>query len=288
MECHRVCEGSLWPWWLCQWHCRDQVWETHSYQGLFYSFSWYSLRIFSFFFVILYRFGYPSIYSTALFFHTQELMHIDVWFCRREWSTHYAWRTMAVCALWMEMVESLRSGVQMAPISPSRHALSALTEQITCGDRFPRSYITGRETNDPQRNEARQNDMKFNTQCRIENYAKFQTKTFFFWIQHSWFQLPENILGIRVEQYKNKLSVIIWKYLCMYFSWTVTHTVHCFSAPQEGENYHQNNKSLAELQARKNAIDMVSAICRVATDVLRRAQYAAEGMYPTLVLCSSF
>lgn len=50
-----------------------------------------------------------------------------------------------------------------------------------------------------------------------------------------------------------------------------------YSAPQEGENYHQNNKSLAELQARKNAIDMVSAICRVATDVLRRAQYAAEG-----------
>ena len=50
-----------------------------------------------------------------------------------------------------------------------------------------------------------------------------------------------------------------------------------FSAPQEGENYHQNNKSLAELQARKNAIDIVSAICRVATDVLRRAQFAAEG-----------
>ncbi|XP_062580615.1 E3 ubiquitin-protein ligase MYCBP2-like [Saccostrea cucullata] len=49
-----------------------------------------------------------------------------------------------------------------------------------------------------------------------------------------------------------------------------------YSAPQEGENY-QSNKSLAELQARKNAIDIVSAICRVATDVLRRAQFAAEG-----------
>lgn len=86
MECHRVCEGSLWPWWLCQWHCRDQVWETHSYQGLLYSFSWYSLRIFSFFFVILYRFGYPSIYSTALaflklkkvFFHTPR---VDAYWC---------------------------------------------------------------------------------------------------------------------------------------------------------------------------------------------------------------
>jgi hypothetical protein len=54
-----------------------------------------------------------------------------------------------------------------------------------------------------------------------------------------------------------------------------------FSAPQEGENY-QNNKSLAELQARKNAIDMVSAICRVATDVLRRAQFAAEGEFNSL------
>lgn len=167
MECHRVCEGSLWPWWLCQWHCRDKVWETHSYQGLLYSFSWYSLRIFSFFFVILYRFGYPSIYSIALAFLKLKKVFfpysrdIDVWFCRREWSTHYAWRTMAVCALWMEMVESLRSGVQMAPISPSRHALSALTEQITCGDRFPRSFITGRETNDPK--EMKQDRMIWNS-----------------------------------------------------------------------------------------------------------------------------
>lgn len=77
-------------------------------------------------------------------------------------------------------------------------------------------------------------------------------------------------------------------FIKVYISWTIRNFLHCFSAPQEGENYHQNNKSLAELQARKNAIDMVSAICRVATDVLRRAQYAAEGTFPTLVLCSSF
>lgn len=197
MECHRVCEGSLWPWWLCQWHCRDKVWETHSYQGLLYSFSWYSLRIFSFFFVILYRFGYPSIYSTALFFHTQELMHIDVWFCRREWSTHYAWRTMAVCALWMEMVESLRSGVQMAPISPSRHALSALTEQITCGDRFPRSYITGRRDQLPPKKWSKtewyeiQYSMQDRKLCKIPNQDfLFLNSTFLISTarKHSWYK----------------------------------------------------------------------------------------------------
>ena len=43
------------------------------------------------------------------------------------------------------------------------------------------------------------------------------------------------------------------------------------SAPQEGDNHQQNNKNLAELQARKNAIDIVSAICRVAADLLHRA-----------------
>ncbi|XP_053398701.1 E3 ubiquitin-protein ligase MYCBP2-like isoform X4 [Mercenaria mercenaria] len=45
-----------------------------------------------------------------------------------------------------------------------------------------------------------------------------------------------------------------------------------YSAPQEGEQHQQNTKNLAELQARKNAIDIVSAICRVATDLLHRAQ----------------
>ncbi|KAL3880398.1 hypothetical protein ACJMK2_032642, partial [Sinanodonta woodiana] len=45
-----------------------------------------------------------------------------------------------------------------------------------------------------------------------------------------------------------------------------------YSAPKDGENQQQNNKSLAELQARKNAIDITSAICRVATDLLHRAQ----------------
>ncbi|XP_052792731.1 E3 ubiquitin-protein ligase MYCBP2-like isoform X2 [Mya arenaria] len=44
-----------------------------------------------------------------------------------------------------------------------------------------------------------------------------------------------------------------------------------YSAPQEGEHHHQSSKNLAELQARKNAIDIVSAICRTATDLLHRA-----------------
>lgn len=71
MERHRVCEGSLWPWWLCQWHCRDQVWETHSYQGLFYSFTEHRLRIFSSFFCnlwISYRFVIKSFILQALLF----------------------------------------------------------------------------------------------------------------------------------------------------------------------------------------------------------------------------
>ncbi|KAL5012682.1 hypothetical protein ScPMuIL_011233 [Solemya velum] len=44
-----------------------------------------------------------------------------------------------------------------------------------------------------------------------------------------------------------------------------------YSTPQDGESQQQSNKSLAELQARKNAIDIVSAICRVATDLLHRS-----------------
>ncbi|XP_069130438.1 LOW QUALITY PROTEIN: E3 ubiquitin-protein ligase MYCBP2-like [Argopecten irradians] len=44
-----------------------------------------------------------------------------------------------------------------------------------------------------------------------------------------------------------------------------------YSAPQDGESYQQNSKSLVELQARKNAIDMVAAICRATTDILHRA-----------------
>lgn len=69
MERHRVCEGSLWQWWLCQWHCRDQVWETHSYQGLFYSFTEHRLRIYSCFFCnlwISYRFVIKSFILKAL------------------------------------------------------------------------------------------------------------------------------------------------------------------------------------------------------------------------------
>lgn len=71
MERHRVCEGSLRPWWLCQWHCRDQVWETHSYQGLFYSFTKHRLRIFSCFFCnlwISYIFVIKSFILQALLF----------------------------------------------------------------------------------------------------------------------------------------------------------------------------------------------------------------------------
>ncbi|KAL4230611.1 E3 ubiquitin-protein ligase mycbp2 [Mactra antiquata] len=45
-----------------------------------------------------------------------------------------------------------------------------------------------------------------------------------------------------------------------------------YSAPQDGEQHQQNTKNLAELQARKNAIDIVSAICCVATDLLQRSQ----------------
>ncbi|XP_041356631.1 E3 ubiquitin-protein ligase MYCBP2-like isoform X3 [Gigantopelta aegis] len=44
-----------------------------------------------------------------------------------------------------------------------------------------------------------------------------------------------------------------------------------YSTPQDGETYHQTNKNLAELQARKNAIDITGAVCRMATDLLRRA-----------------
>ncbi|ESO93790.1 hypothetical protein LOTGIDRAFT_153260, partial [Lottia gigantea] len=44
-----------------------------------------------------------------------------------------------------------------------------------------------------------------------------------------------------------------------------------YSAPQEGENHQQSSKNLAELQARKNAIDITGAICIIATDLLHRA-----------------
>ncbi|KAK6172343.1 hypothetical protein SNE40_016020 [Patella caerulea] len=45
-----------------------------------------------------------------------------------------------------------------------------------------------------------------------------------------------------------------------------------YSAPQEGESHQQSSKNLAELQARKNAIDITGAICIIATDLLHRAQ----------------
>ena len=43
------------------------------------------------------------------------------------------------------------------------------------------------------------------------------------------------------------------------------------SAPQEGDQQSQHAKTLAELQARKNAIDITGAICRTATDLLHRS-----------------
>ncbi|XP_052283534.1 E3 ubiquitin-protein ligase MYCBP2-like isoform X2 [Dreissena polymorpha] len=45
-----------------------------------------------------------------------------------------------------------------------------------------------------------------------------------------------------------------------------------YSAPQEGEHHQQSSKNLAELQARKNAIDIVSAIAKQVVDLLQRAQ----------------
>ncbi|KAK7473506.1 hypothetical protein BaRGS_00035259, partial [Batillaria attramentaria] len=44
-----------------------------------------------------------------------------------------------------------------------------------------------------------------------------------------------------------------------------------YSAPQEGDQQSQHAKTLAELQARKNAIDITGAICRTATDLLHRS-----------------
>ena len=55
----------------------------------------------------------------------------------------------------------------------------------------------------------------------------------------------------------------------VYFMFT---SLVCYSAPQDGEQHQQNSKNLAVLQARKNAIDIVSAICRVASDLLHRSQ----------------
>ncbi len=50
-----------------------------------------------------------------------------------------------------------------------------------------------------------------------------------------------------------------------------------FSAPLEGENQIQNSKTLAEYQARKNAINVASSVIRAATDLLHRAQGTAGG-----------
>jgi len=62
-----------------------------------------------------------------------------------------------------------------------------------------------------------------------------------------------------------------------------------FSAPQEGEHHHQSSKNLAELQARKNAIDIVAAICRTASDLLHRAQSVPpENVKETLVNAQLF
>ncbi len=52
-------------------------------------------------------------------------------------------------------------------------------------------------------------------------------------------------------------------------------SVLLFSAPLEGENQIQNSKTLAEYQARKNAINVASSVIRAATDLLHRAQGTA-------------
>jgi hypothetical protein len=56
----------------------------------------------------------------------------------------------------------------------------------------------------------------------------------------------------------------------------------CSSAPQEGDQQSQHAKTLAELQARKNAIDITSAICRTATDLLHSCSSQADTLVETL------
>ena len=51
---------------------------------------------------------------------------------------------------------------------------------------------------------------------------------------------------------------------------------HC-RAPQDGESHLQNNRAVAEYQARKNAINIASAIFRAATDLLHRAHSSPGG-----------
>ncbi|XP_076446720.1 E3 ubiquitin-protein ligase MYCBP2-like isoform X7 [Babylonia areolata] len=56
-----------------------------------------------------------------------------------------------------------------------------------------------------------------------------------------------------------------------------------YSAPQEGDQQSQHAKTLAELQARKNAIDITGAICRTATELLHCSHnQSADGLVETL------
>ena len=58
------------------------------------------------------------------------------------------------------------------------------------------------------------------------------------------------------------------------------------SAPQEGDQQSQHAKTLAELQARKNAIDITGAICRTATDLLHRSHsQPGTALYLTFPEC---
>ena len=58
---------------------------------------------------------------------------------------------------------------------------------------------------------------------------------------------------------------------------------HC-RAPQDGESHLQNNRAVAEYQARKNAINIASAIFRAATDLLHRAHSSPGGWAESFVV----
>ena len=68
------------------------------------------------------------------------------------------------------------------------------------------------------------------------------------------------------------VMILIW-----FYYYRVAFSIHMkdyniwnfyYSAPQDGDQQSQHAKTLAELQARKNAIDITGAICRTATDLL--------------------
>ncbi|XP_064637403.1 E3 ubiquitin-protein ligase MYCBP2-like isoform X3 [Lineus longissimus] len=56
-----------------------------------------------------------------------------------------------------------------------------------------------------------------------------------------------------------------------------------YSAPQEGENRAQSSKLLAEYQARKNAITLVSTMVRTSADLLHRAQGYVDNSFSSVL-----